>query len=244
MCRANGSRLGGPRVPPSPSLRIETGFHTRTTRATAALLGPCFKTGRMQPTASQATTAQGVDDLPAGRTSTGRTLRAVTRPARRTVESAPAARRRTCATGVDVPPLSSAGFERSARPAVSSPPSPKGRPRYLPDARSSPDTRRTWPALAAESAGTRKVSTHGRPTGVPTARRTSPRPPELDAGRFGCMRFPPNGFAASLTLFPKCFSPFPHGTCSLSVSCRYLALDGVYHPLWAALPNNPTLRRR
>ena len=56
------------------------------------------------------------------------------------------------------------------------------------------------------------------------------------------MRFPPNGFAVSLTLFSKCFSPFPHGTCSLSVSCHYLALDGVYHPLWAAIPNNPTRR--
>ena len=30
-------------------------------------------------------------------------------------------------------------------------------------------------------------------------------------------------------------------TCLLSVSCQYLALDGVYHPLWAAFPNNPTL---
>ncbi|KAH9523293.1 Protein tar1 [Bulinus truncatus] len=36
------------------------------------------------------------------------------------------------------------------------------------------------------------------------------------------------------------FSTFPHGTCSLSDSCLYLALDGVYHPLWAAFPNNPT----
>ena len=33
-----------------------------------------------------------------------------------------------------------------------------------------------------------------------------------------------------LTLFPKCFSSFPHGTCSLSVSCPYLALDDAYHP--------------
>ncbi|KAK9521670.1 hypothetical protein VZT92_020036 [Zoarces viviparus] len=32
-------------------------------------------------------------------------------------------------------------------------------------------------------------------------------------------------------------------TCRLSVSCQYLALDGVYHPLWAAFPNNPTPRR-
>ncbi len=62
--------------------------------------------------------------------------------------------------------------------------------------------------------------------------------------RFSRIRFPPNGFAVFLTLFSKYFSPFPHGTCSLSVSCRYLALDGVYHPLWAAFPNNPTLRRQ
>ena len=61
--------------------------------------------------------------------------------------------------------------------------------------------------------------------------------------RAGLIRFPPNGFTHYLTLFPKCFSSFPHGTCSLSVLCRYLALDGVYHPLWAAIPNNPTLRR-
>ena len=48
-------------------------------------------------------------------------------------------------------------------------------------------------------------------------------------------------FHVLLTLFPKCFSSFPHGTCSLSVSPRYLALDGVYHPLWAAIPNYSTL---
>ena len=66
----------------------------------------------------------------------------------------------------------------------------------------------------------------------------------LTGNRFSCIRFPPNGYAVFLTLFSKYFSPFPHGTCSLSVSCRYLALDGVYHPLWAAFPNNPTLRRQ
>ena len=58
------------------------------------------------------------------------------------------------------------------------------------------------------------------------------------------IRFPSNGFTHFLTLFSKFFSSFPHGTCSLSVSCQYLALDGVYHPLWAAIPNNPTLRRQ
>ncbi|CAK8677065.1 unnamed protein product [Clavelina lepadiformis] len=55
---------------------------------------------------------------------------------------------------------------------------------------------------------------------------------------------PLDGFTYFLTLSSKCFSTFPHGTCSLSVSRPYLALDGVYHPLWAAFPNNPTPRRR
>ena len=57
-------------------------------------------------------------------------------------------------------------------------------------------------------------------------------------------RFPFNNFTYCLTLFPKCFSSFPHGTCSLSVSRQYLALDGIYHPFWAAFPNNSTLRER
>ena len=56
--------------------------------------------------------------------------------------------------------------------------------RYLPDARSSPDARRAWPARDAESAGVPNAGTRGRPETVP----------ELDAGRSGCMRFPPNGF--------------------------------------------------
>ncbi len=57
-------------------------------------------------------------------------------------------------------------------------------------------------------------------------------------------RFPFSNFTYCLTLFSKFFSSFPHGTCSLSVSRQYLALDGIYHPLWAAFPNNPTLRKR
>jgi hypothetical protein len=53
--------------------------------------------------------------------------------------------------------------------------------------------------------------------------------------------FPLNNFKHFLTLFSKFFSSFPRGTCSLSVSRQYLALDGIYHLLWAAFPNNPTL---
>ncbi len=54
-------------------------------------------------------------------------------------------------------------------------------------------------------------------------------------------RFPFGNFTHYLTLFSKSFSSFPHGTCSLSVSCLYLALDGIYHPFWPAFPNKPTL---
>ena len=57
-------------------------------------------------------------------------------------------------------------------------------------------------------------------------------------------RFPFSNFTYCLTLFPKFFSSFPHGTCSLSVSRQYLALDGIYHPFWAAFPNNTTLWER
>ena len=55
--------------------------------------------------------------------------------------------------------------------------------------------------------------------------------------------FPSNNFKHFLTLFSKFFASFPHGTCSLSVSRQYLVLDGIYHPLEAALPSNPTLRK-
>ena len=46
-----------------------------------------------------------------------------------------------------------------------------------------------------------------------------------------------------LTLFSKFFSPFLRSTCSLSVSHKYLALEEVYLPFRAAIPNNPTLRK-
>lgn len=55
--------------------------------------------------------------------------------------------------------------------------------------------------------------------------------------------FPFNNFTYFFTLFSKFFSSFHHCTCSLSVSRQYLALDGIYHPLRAAFPNNSTLRK-
>ena len=49
-------------------------------------------------------------------------------------------------------------------------------------------------------------------------------------------------FQALLTLFPKSFSSFPHGTCLLSVSNLYLALEENYLPFCAPRPKYATLR--
>ena len=59
----------------------------------------------------------------------------------------------------------------------------------------------------------------------------------------GFIRFSFQRFQALLTLFSKSFSPFPHGTCLLSVSNQYLALDEIYHPLSAPVPRNVTRRK-
>ena len=77
---------------------------------------------------------------------------------------------------------------------------------------------------------------HGPP---PTVTGHLDRP---EAG--GPRALPSRRFQALLTLFSESFSSFPRGTCSLSVSRQYLALDGIYHPFRAAFPNNPTRRQR
>ena len=68
--------------------------------------------------------------------------------------------------------------------------------------------------------------------------------PDQHCSNTDLIRFPFNNFTHCLTPFSRCFSSFPHGTCSLSVSCHYLALDEIYHPFWAAFPNNSTRRQR
>jgi hypothetical protein len=50
-----------------------------------------------------------------------------------------------------------------------------------------------------------------------------------------CRRF--QGF---FNLLSKSFSAFPHGTCMLTVSWGYLAMDGMYHPFYASLPRSVT----
>jgi hypothetical protein len=89
-----------------------------------------------------------------------------------------------------------------------------------------------------------------QPATVRTPSRAADRPPRGSRSAYGRraspapIRFPPDNFKHSLTLFSKSFSSFPRGTCSLSVSRRYLALDGIYRPIGAAFPNNPTRRQR
>ncbi|PHT26878.1 Protein TAR1 [Capsicum baccatum] len=76
--------------------------------------------------------------------------------------------------------------------------------------------------------------------GVPARRRSTD-----DRGALpDPIRFPPDNFKHSLTLFSKSFSSFPRGSCSLMVSRPYLSLDGIHRPIWAAFPNNPTRRQR
>ncbi|KAK7289350.1 hypothetical protein RIF29_02993 [Crotalaria pallida] len=84
--------------------------------------------------------------------------------------------------------------------------------------------RRSMPRVDLQTGSRRSTSDRG----------TSPAP----------IRFPPDNFKHSLTLFSKSFSSFPRGTCSLSVSRQYLALDEIYRPIGAAFPNNPTRRQR
>ena len=107
----------------------------------------------------------------------------------------------------------------------------------------SPDPNSCWRALpgsATTDAESRTPAVHSDPQ---SARSQCPSP-ESRQSIANSMRFPSNGFTYYLTFFSKFFSSFPHGTCSLSVSCQYSALDGVYHPFWAAFPNNPTHGKR
>ena len=79
-----------------------------------------------------------------------------------------------------------------------------------------------------------------RPWPLQPQRSDRKRTEKYDTQNTGFLRFHFSNFRYSLTLFSKFFASFPHGTCTLSVSHQYLAFDGIYHPLWAAIPNNST----
>ncbi|THU42882.1 hypothetical protein C4D60_Mb00t00800 [Musa balbisiana] len=95
-------------------------------------------------------------------------------------------------------------------------------------------------SVRASAVDADRIDPHPEPSGGPADRRSA-----SDRGASPVpIRFPPGNFKHSLTLFSKSFSSFPRGTCSLSVSRPYLALDGIYRPIGAAFPNNPTRRQR
>ena len=72
-------------------------------------------------------------------------------------------------------------------------------------------------------------------TAVSTTRQFTPKPVYCSStASFSTV-------SSLLTLFSKFFSSFLRSTCSLSVSHKYLALEEVYLPFRAAIPNNPTL---
>ena len=73
-----------------------------------------------------------------------------------------------------------------------------------------------------------------------TQRPHRKRDGKYDAADTGFLRFRFSKFRYSLTALSRFFASFPHCTCSLSVSHQYLAFDGIYHPLRAAIPNNST----
>ncbi|KAI3475050.1 hypothetical protein L1887_63606 [Cichorium endivia] len=65
---------------------------------------------------------------------------------------------------------------------------------------------------------------------VPHPTGTHRRPP---------IRFPPDNFKHSLTLFSKSFSSFPRGTCLLSVSRPVFSLGRNLPPYWGCIPKQP-----
>ena len=108
----------------------------------------------------------------------------------------------------------------------------------------------TFPSLSsavrAHANPNRVTETEGRPTACCRARVTNAERqgradrPQIASASTSLYRFPLHHFKYYFTLFSKFFSSFPHGTCSLSVSRPYLALDETYHPIRAAIPNNST----
>ncbi|KAL0315109.1 UNVERIFIED_CONTAM: protein TAR1 [Sesamum calycinum] len=125
-----------------------------------------------------------------------------------------------------------------------------------------------WPAqgrAVTEARRRARAVRHDRDDGVPRAYRLPGlwppphsalvRAPSRSADRLSPFHIRPGPiagphplssrqFQALFTLFSKSFSFFPRGTCLASVSRPYLALDGIYRPIGATFPNNPTRRQR
>ena len=235
---ARGSRLGAQRA----HLRSHCAWRPfrPKTRTRAALLGPCFKTGPMGHSRKPAPTARIVTARPHTSNRAQPTLQAVQATTGQHTDAVqpygPAPPRRKVATLLGLPRAAHQGASTEAGGAPANCPRGNTNPTHQTGADPAPAPLQQVPGGPNPGGsippGGQSNSHQSGPTATPVGTGTPQRP----------MGFPSSGFTHCLTLFSKCFSPFPHGTCLLSVSHQYSALDGVYHPLWAALPNNPTLR--
>ena len=103
--------------------------------------------------------------------------------------------------------------------------------------------KKTISSPSAATRASRNSSSGNRQVG----QRQPQRPGRKQTGKCGVtntgfLRFLFSNFRYSLTALSRGFASFPHGTCTLSVSHQYLAFDGIYHQIRAAIPNNSTRR--
>jgi hypothetical protein len=180
------------------------GLSHPNTRLVARLLGPCFKTGRMD------TFCQDHE---------ARVQTRIRMQADRHGHSKLSPHQQTHTRTRLQPPK-----RRALTPSVCTTDSQSGtvtgtqRKRQTPYLTPRPASRSSKPILAHPGA-----QGSGHPCGHPLKYAS-------ETGT-ASIRLPFINFRHFLTLFSKFFASFPHGTCSLSVSHKYLALDGIYHPL-------------
>ena len=212
------------------------------TRAYVRLLGPCFKTGRLKPFRQDYTCSPQAEPPPVLHRIVHHALHAVRNT---TTQPQPAACRTTRASLH----FQSACRQRpKPRSAITSqfnsgPPADQPITKHLPSAPILTSQGRTTSAPQHSTCMPASPPRDHLPQQKHQHTSTTPQLIVAPSTPTDSNRFLFNGFTYCLTLFSKFFSSFPHGTCSLSVSCPYLALDEIYHPFWAAFPNNPTLRR-
>jgi len=228
------------RAEPAFAFIARRGLRLPDARARPGLLGPCFKTGRSGPFRRRPGPARWTARPGGARAALGR------------CSEPPTAVAPGSCRGPPPPPEEGGG-----RGSLSLGRGGGGRPSALFPASAGPPTPRPPAADLGRPTSTGPRAEADVPTGIdrreggdrsrrPPALVSSRRRPGAGAATLPEVRrwprsFPFRRFQALLTLFSKFFSSFDRSTCSLSVSCRCLALDRTYDPLEAAFPNNPTL---
>ena len=181
------------------------------TRAYVRLLGPCFKTGRLKPFRQHHKRRYGWP--PPLAPALSRHIPCGSNKTLQTPWQEPPSQRQRCVTSVQlmsqIPGLTLLAQLPSKHPYPTS--------QTDADPLTTQVHPQTAPTMNLPGLRSEKPTGHG---------------PQIDciASTADFNRFHFNGFTCYLTLFSKCFSSFPRGTCSLSVSCLYLALDEIYHP--------------